>query len=846
MAVQPSAAHDRSTIIVANALAAQQWEMHLAAELVGGTATAWETPPIRPYAAWLDDLWREQAPERVPALTAHQSLALWRRVIAESAEGSELIGHAGAAEWAASAWQLLNRWQVDLNAQRAAANQVDYRALLGWCRLYRAYLESNGWVDRAELEAALALGEAMAGPLALADLAETYPARDALFARLAARGTTIENVAAPPRTGLPHSARLADAGDELRAALAWAGRRVARNPRARIAVVVAARGRGDELQRLVATELGGAPCWTQGRALNAEPAIGAAFDALTLCSSDAPYASFGRWLRSPFFAMPLEERFARARLDAELRMELRSQLPFQTGYRCGLKELLEARAPHSARGLAAGLTSVDRVRRATPGRWAYLWSRLLGDLAWLPPPSRAPLLGWQTTLDEMARLTPILGEISYDAALGELSRLLERTTAAALPLRGVHVLRRIDDVGPGYDAVWVTGFTDTAWPEPPHGNPLLPLALQRALGMPYSTPRDAERRSARALERLMHRSGELVVSWPGRVYDYETEPSPAIRSWPALAPAELDGLTAARPLQPAARETVADAPPRFDRASVPGGTGALGRQARCPLRAFCQDRLGARPLEPLAFGVPARLRGIAAHDAAERLLHDLPEQRALAAKTSDVAPSVEHALARVFGRARSHLTALYDLEAEQLHGILLALLRTELQRAPFRVRAVEQQAIVTLGPLTLHVRSDRTDELADGAIAIVDYKTGERASSADWFRTRLRDAQVPVYATQSTETVAAAVVARLTQPETRYSGFWPDGAFPGRPNPAAHPQPAAQLQMWRAQLTALATEFAAGDTRFFVADYDDAAGSYAPLTRVFEQLALRRGAALRW
>ena len=41
-------------------------------------------------------------------------------------------------------------------------------------------------------------------------------------------------------------------------------------------------------------------------------------------------------------------------------------------------------------------------------------------------------------------------------------------------------------------------------------------------------------------------------------------------------------------------------------------------------------------------------------------------------------------------------------------------------------------------------------------------------------------------------------------------------------------------------------ELAAGDTRIFVDDYEDAAGPYAPLTRVFEQLALARGAVQRW
>jgi probable DNA repair protein len=671
-----------------------------------------------------------------------------------------------------------------------------------------------------------------------------------LLTRLAASGATIEHVAVPAVTTTYRAARLADAAGELRAALAWARQHLARNPSARLAVVVpAAARRRDEIERIAATELGGAAAqayWSEGHPLGADPAIGAALDALLLTGAHARYATFGRWLRSPFFGRPTDEQFACARLDAVMRAELRSQLPFQAAYRCGLRELLGERAPLSASALGAALASVDGVRRAAPSRWAHLWARYLGALGWQPPTTRTALLGWQSTLDELARLTPILGEISLEHALAELRRLLERTTPAALPLHGVHVLERIDDVGPGYDAVWATGFTDAAWPEPPHGNPLLPLALQRAHAMPFASPEDARERSARSFERLVRRSRELVVSWPARLYDYETEPSPAIRLWPTMSAEELDTLTAVRARAARARETVADSAPPFIGARVPGSTAALGRQARCPLRAFCQDRLGARALEPLLFGVTPRLRGIATHGAAERLLEDLPAQSALAAKTAAIAPSVERALVRLFGRARDYLAALYELETEHLQRALAALLDEERLRGPFRVLAVEQHTTVAVGPLTLNVRIDRVDELANGTLAIIDYKTSERATSSDWFGERLRDAQVPLYASHATAAVGAAVVARLVPANIRYLGFWPDGAFPGRPSKAAHPQLATQLEIWRTQLGLLAAELAAGDVRIFVDDYEDAAAAYAPLTRVFEQLAVARGAVSRW
>jgi len=823
--------------------------MHVAAEQIRGSASAWETPPIRSYAAWIDELWLEHADERGPALTPNQSAALWRDVVANSADGHELIGHAGAAEWAADAWRLLHRFRLDPAAQRAAANEIDYRAFLSWCRRYRERLDANGWIDRAELEAAVAERVTASGKIVLADFAEIDPARAELFAQLTERGATVERVSAPAIAGVRRSVRLADAADEIRAAFAWAKRQLDARPFARIALVFPRSSRHDEVERAATAELGERAadfCWKEGTTLGANPALGAALDALELASGDAPYATFGRWLRSPFFAMPREERFTRARLDAELRSELRSQLSFQAAYRCGVRELLAERAPHSAHALATALATLGSARRATPTRWASTWARFLEALSWQPPAASTALQGWQGSLEELGRLTPIVGEISLHAALAELKLILERARPDTLPVRGVHVLGHVDDVGPGYDAVWVAGFTDAAWPEPAHGNPLLPLRLQRAHAMPYCSPRDAEVRSEQALERLVQRSAELVVSWPARLYDYETEPSPAIRPWPTLEPQYIEGLKTARAVTAAARQTLPDVAPPFVGARVAGGTAMLGRQARCPVRAFCQDRLGARPLEPLRYGISPRMRGIATHAAAERLLDDLPIQAAFASKADAVGPSIERALDRLFGRTRGYLSALYELESDQLQRVLGALLRDEQRRTPFRVRAVEQRATVALGPLTLNIRIDRVDELADGTIAIIDYKTNERATSAEWFGARLRDAQVPLYATRSTDRVGAAVVTRLALPETRYSGFWANAGFPGRPSKYSHPEASVQIDIWRTQLEQLAAEFAAGDTRIFVADFEEAAGAYAPLTRVFEQLALARGAMSPW
>ena len=256
-----------------------------------------------PYASWLEGLWLAGAESHSAPLTPGQSRALWRRVIAESSEADELIGQDGVADWAAAAWDLLQRWRIEPGAERAGAGQLDYRALLSWCRAYRERLDAHGWIDRAELEKRLATAPPRSAPPAvMTDLAESHPARDALLKSLETAGATIGHETAPTVRGRQRTARLADAVDELRAALVFAQRVVTGTPTARVAVVVAGLAeRQSEVARLIGTtfgETGDVPVWNGGQPLGHDAAIGAAFNALTLLSARTPYAAFGRWLCS--------------------------------------------------------------------------------------------------------------------------------------------------------------------------------------------------------------------------------------------------------------------------------------------------------------------------------------------------------------------------------------------------------------------------------------------------------------------------------------------------------------------------------------------------------------------
>ncbi len=92
------------------------------------------------------------------------------------------------------------------------------------------------------------------------------------------------------------------------------------------------------------------------------------------------------------------------------------------------------------------------------------------------------------------------------------------------------------------------------------------------------------------------------------------------------------------------------------------------------------------------------------------------------------------------------------------------------------------------------------------------------------------------------------MLARVTPLDPDYFGFWNADAFrrgarAKLPDQDGWPR---ALAKWRAAIEELVLEHAGGDARFLVDDTELAEGAFAPLTRVFEQLAFVRGAAVRW
>ncbi len=218
-------------------------------------------------------------------------------------------------------------------------------------------------------------------------------------------------------------------------------------------------------------------------------------------------------------------------------------------------------------------------------------------------------------------------------------------------------------------------------------------------------------------------------------------------------------------------------PPSLPAKSVRGGTGLLAAQATCPAWAFHQYRLGAAVLPAPTFGLDALARGSLLHAALEAFWRGrgLAELRAMDADTreAEIARVVALALDEHDREAVAPLAPrLRGLEAQRLAELLATWLEVEATRGEFRVLACEDRQRLDIEGLAITVVVDRVDQLADGRLAIIDYKSGRSDRTKTWADARITEPQLPIYAALAfpDRAVAAVALARVTREDPAFLG----------------------------------------------------------------------------
>ena len=835
-------------------------------------AQPWLTPQVLTLRQWLAALADEALLSGMALplpLDGDAEQVLWTQVIEASlAEQSPLFDAPGLAATAMEAQGLCRRWRLAVGQGSDEA-----RLFADWQAAFERRCQAAGWIDPAGLEMcvleALANGHlAVPAQIVLHGFDRLTGLEERLFAVLAERGCTVLPAAVDPPAGQKIAVWAApDREAECHAAVAWAAAWLARQPSARLGIVVpdlaSVRDRlayllGDALHpaslRPEAGELPRCFNFSLGQPLAERPLVATALSLLALAAGrrKIEQSRLSTLLLGGFWSLAEGEADGRAQLAARMRRDL----PYLTSVRAliRLADRLAGRGelacPGTVAALAAGCGHLaEAERRLLPSQWGEQFQQALAGFAW---PGERPLSSheyqarhaFDDLLSGLGRYDVLLGPLSQAEALARLRALcLQRVFQPET--RGqpaIQVLGVLESAGLQFDGLWVLGMNDDVWPPAPRPNPLLPVEAQRAAGSAHASAEVELDFARRVHARLLLAAAETHFSYARAEGNRLLRPSPLLSGLPAAVDCTVRVKTlAARLTEEAAGSACqwlddAQAPPLTPGERVEGGSALLRAQAICPAWAFYQYRLAARALDVPQEGLPPSARGSLLHRVLEHVWGELQSSAQLqalsaAGRVATIERAVEAGLLAFEDDRQAPLPQRFrTLEAARLRQLVDRWLDVEMARPQaFTVIAREREAVVDIEGIAVRMIIDRIDRLADGAQLVIDYKTGQAIDTANWGRERLTEPQLPIYAALLADQVAGVAFAKVRIDGSAFVGVCDvKDRLPGVPGigdarqkifpAAAFADWPAVIAHWQRQLRAIAREVANGEAGVVVHD----------------------------
>ena len=773
---------------------------------------AWAAPEILSWQRFAHREWEERATDWRLVLNPIQERAIWVEIVASGGHAAATLAESRhrLAALAMDAHSLLCSHAARLLGEGTRRDWPgDSAAFSEWLPRFDAACRDTSAVSESrvplELIAMLRNDSRPRKPLLLAGFDRLLPVQHELFE---AWGNW-KRVVGGEEAVATHFYAARDAEVELSACALWCKNRLAENRQARLLLVTQDAGaRRGELERTFQERVGSgssAPFeFSLGVPLNQ---IGIARGAMMLLRwLDGALAEHEvDWLLSAGYAVASE--IEGGALQARMR-ELRRRNRQRTWW--GLDSFRQQVGGTAIAGAWASRmfaaqqllrSAAQRIR--SPLEWAELAPRLLSAIGW---PGNEPGSGiefqatrrLQQVFDQCGSLGFNGGQLSWKEFLAELERALEETLFAPESLDApILIAGPSESAGLRADAIWFLGASEDAWPARGSLHPLLPPEVQRETKMPHASAQ-IDWDLARAItERLVGSAAEVCFSYPLQAEGADMRPSRIVMQLPLALepmPMELAALAPAPPLTMRFEDEFQVPLPPVDRSTSPGdaegtrpmhlvrgGSRYLTMQSQCPFKAFATSRLGAEDWEPAESGLTAATRGQLLHAVMHAIwagpprgIRTLTELLRIPDRRAFVTERVQEVMRDDLpDSAREQMPERYlQLEARRLSRLVTEWLGYEAARLPFTVIGTELKTLAAVGDLRLELRLDRIDQLNDGSLLVVDYKTGDVKPKV-WETPRPEDVQLPLYGgfgLESGSELGGLVFARIRAGDLSFAG----------------------------------------------------------------------------
>ncbi|WP_428240955.1 PD-(D/E)XK nuclease family protein [Gynuella sp.] len=748
--------------------------------------SCWE--PLASYAwnQWLYALYNrlDLKGRDVPILlSSQQELLLWNQVLREA--DNQLLNPRGLARQLQKTRTLITHYQIPVAELRQTAHQGTEQ-FIDWLEAFERLLKQQRRICEYELANWL-----LTQPIKISRLVVLYefPELTPLqqrFLEVALKGIDpVFFVEQKPHQHL-YVSDYADAQEQYQAAISWAKTQLEQNSHQKIAIIAPQLSEDLVQVESLLQQAFHPDMWTTfqqrqspGYNISASHSatsfqvISDALNLLALNHQDIPVDAIDRVLHSPYFLLPKHTDFLQAgMIDRHIRARKNPTIR--------LTELIEITEQTGCTALHDTLTKLSstvpkyskRQVLRTLWEWLHLFQQQLTLTGWpgnheLDTYEYQQASLWQDIMNECASLEAVIQKpIGLEAALQYLQQTAQQTQFHLQTIDSpLQVLGVLESRGLLFDKIWICGMDHNHWPPSSNPDPFIPVALQKQKNIPQCSA-EKELNYARQItaEWLSHCS-EVWVSYVHSDNDSTQLLSPLFQHGENQL--SLLSSTPSAPL--IETETIADhSLIHLDQnIPLPGGTHFLKDYIGCPFKAWAKHIMKSEAPPDPVIGLDYQDRGILLHDIMEQLWRQIRDQQTLLEYDPEelfqlVAGLIGRRVNRYSVLSRRYISPIHrDLEVKRLCKILMLWLEIEKQRPPFKVIFNESSQQYDIGTLTLNIRFDRIDKLADGSLMVVDYKTGETNVNAWLNNGRVNDPQVPIYSLVFQQEVKVAAFASL-------------------------------------------------------------------------------------
>jgi len=476
------------------------------------------------------------------------------------------------------------------------------------------------------------------------------------------------------------------------------------------------------------------------------------------------FSDWSEWLISPYTADNLVQR---QKADAKLRQLQWTSFKWPSLLENDVLDKGLKTLPDALERWQKAINDNRLNNRMGVTNFVQLVSECLSQLGWcssrtLNSDEYQQQKAFNDTLERFSILTETQGQQPFSYWFKVWQRFVGEAVhqSQSKGVQPIQVMGMLEAGGQSFDALWVMGLTDEAWPRVPNPNPFLPMTLQRTQQMPRCDAQKELQYAKQVTERLANSAAQQVWSYARVQGEAELLISPLLESQ-RFQSAEVYSRQAYKTLSQASFETretldwvLDNRGPEIptvqgkeqDKTKAPGGTGILQAQSQCPLMAFIDYRLGARNgLQAVEDGLQMTNQGTLIHEVLEHFWIETKTQTNLLTLSDDeIKKRLNSHIQTSFEALKNGFDEHYlELEQARIFELLFKWVELEKQRPSFAVVATEQAKTITLAGIEFKVIVDRID-VVEGQTVILDYKTG-RATANNVLKTPIKAPQLAVY-----------------------------------------------------------------------------------------------------